>query len=160
MAQWVCQWAISLLEIRCHRPWFETCVQQKKATCLLSIRKSFACARASELATTNMYVWFDITSLLSVHQTWHKQTRTSPEQGVKPYQQWVELPEYSLIIETGYCVQVFSFILNSSISLWVGIQSAWDWCHRLPFSNLAFSRGRLNVSIWFENRLPVSEYQN
>ena len=32
-----------------------TCIQQRKATCLLSIRKSLACARASKL-TTNMHV--------------------------------------------------------------------------------------------------------
>ena len=30
---------------------FESCIQQRKTTCLLSIRKSLACARASKLAT-------------------------------------------------------------------------------------------------------------
>ena len=36
---------------------FESCIQQKKTTCLLSIRKSFACARASKLTITNMYIF-------------------------------------------------------------------------------------------------------
>ena len=54
IAQSVCQWAFSLLEIRFQRPsGFESCIQQRKTTCLLSIRKSLACARASKL-TTNM----------------------------------------------------------------------------------------------------------
>ena len=36
--------------------WFEPCIQQRKTTCLLWIRKSFACARASKFTTTNMYI--------------------------------------------------------------------------------------------------------
>ena len=35
---------------------FESCIQQRKTTCLLLIRISLACARASKLTTTNMYV--------------------------------------------------------------------------------------------------------
>ena len=35
---------------------FESCIQQWKTTCLLSIRISLACARASKSTTTNMYV--------------------------------------------------------------------------------------------------------
>ena len=35
---------------------FESCIQQRKTTCLLSIRISLACARASKLTTTNMYI--------------------------------------------------------------------------------------------------------
>ena len=54
IAQLVCEWAFSLLAIRCLRlPRFESCIQQKKTTCLLSIWISLACARASKL-TTNM----------------------------------------------------------------------------------------------------------
>ena len=34
---------------------FESCIQQRKTTCLLSIRTSLACARSSKL-TTNMYI--------------------------------------------------------------------------------------------------------
>ena len=57
IAQSVCQQAFSLLEIGFQRhPGFESCSQQRKTTCLLSIRKSLACARASKLTTTNMYV--------------------------------------------------------------------------------------------------------
>ena len=55
-AQLLCQQAFSLLEIRFQRPWFESCFQQRKTTCLLSIRKSLAFARASKL-TTNMYAY-------------------------------------------------------------------------------------------------------
>ena len=54
IAQSVCQQAFSLLANRCLRPSvFESCLQQRKTTCLLSIRKSLACARASKLTTTN-----------------------------------------------------------------------------------------------------------
>ena len=54
IAQSVCQQAFSLLEIGFQRPsGFESCIQQRKTTCLLSIRKSLACARASKLTTTN-----------------------------------------------------------------------------------------------------------
>ena len=35
---------------------FESCFQQRKTACLLSIRKSLACARASKLTTANMYI--------------------------------------------------------------------------------------------------------
>ena len=54
IAQLVCQWPISLLEIRFQTPRFKSCIQQRKTTCLLSIRKSLACARALSLTTTNM----------------------------------------------------------------------------------------------------------
>ena len=56
IAQSVCQQALSLLKIGFQRPsGFESCIQQRQTTCLLSIRKSLACARASKLTTTNMY---------------------------------------------------------------------------------------------------------
>ena len=57
IAQSVCQQAFGLLANRCLRPsGFESCLQQRKTTCLLSIRISLACARASKLTTTNMYI--------------------------------------------------------------------------------------------------------
>ena len=57
IAQSVCQQAFSLLKIGFQRPpGFESCSQQRKTTCLLSIRISLACARASKLTTTNMYI--------------------------------------------------------------------------------------------------------
>ena len=37
-------------------PGFEACIQQRKTTCLLSIRISLVCARASELTTTNINI--------------------------------------------------------------------------------------------------------
>ena len=40
--------------IRLCMPLVKSFIQQRKTTCLLSIRKSLACARASKLTTTNM----------------------------------------------------------------------------------------------------------
>ena len=55
IAQSVCEWAFSLLAIRClETSRFESCFQQRKTTCLLYIRISLACARASKLTTTNI----------------------------------------------------------------------------------------------------------
>ena len=56
IAQSVCQRAFSLLEIRFQRPWFKSCIQQRKTPCLLSFWKSLACARALKLTTTNIYI--------------------------------------------------------------------------------------------------------
>ena len=72
-AQLVCGWAFSLLAIWCLRlPSFESCIQRRKATCLLSIRNHFlvpehnVCMHASLLACsllakicilTSMFVW-------------------------------------------------------------------------------------------------------
>ena len=56
IAQSVYQRASSLQEIWFQRPWFESCIQQRKTTCPLSILKSLACARESKLTTTNMYI--------------------------------------------------------------------------------------------------------
>ena len=44
----------------------------------------------------------------------------------KPNGSEVKWAECSLIIGTGCWVQVFSLILDSSVGLWVGIQSAGD----------------------------------
>ena len=44
---------------------FESCIQQRKTTCLLSIRISLACARASRL-TTNISYWLLHLKLLSM----------------------------------------------------------------------------------------------
>ena len=56
IAQSVCQRVFGLLELGFLRPsGFEFCIQQRKTTCLLSIRKSLTCARASKLTTTNTY---------------------------------------------------------------------------------------------------------
>ena len=66
----------------------------------------------------------------------------------------VKWAECSLIIGTGCWVHVFSLILDSSVGLWVGIQSDF------PASNPAFSRGRQLVCFRFENRLPAPEHRN
>ena len=70
-AQLVCQRAFSLLEIRFLRPWFESCIQQRKTTCLLSIRKSLAYARASKL-TTNIYTCMYVRTygIVEIHVFW------------------------------------------------------------------------------------------
>ena len=59
IAQTVSEWAFSLLAIwflTLRLPSFESCIQQRKPTCLLSIRKMLASARASKLTATNMYI--------------------------------------------------------------------------------------------------------
>ena len=63
-----------------------------------------------------------------------------------------------LIIERGCRVQVFSLILDSSVSLSAGIQSAGDLVSETLGSNPAFSRGRQLVSFRFEYRMPVYIY--
>ena len=66
IAQSVCQRALRLA-------WFESCIQQMKTTCLLSIQISFACAKASTLTTTlqqnkakqnHMHILWDVLRLL------------------------------------------------------------------------------------------------
>ena len=44
----------------CIDPGSGSCIQQRKPMCLLSIRKSLACARASKLTTTNMYACMNV----------------------------------------------------------------------------------------------------
>ena len=69
--------------------------------------------------------------------------------------------ECSLIIGKGCRVQVFSLILDSSVGLSVGIQSAGNLVSEtLMGSNPALSRGRQLVSFRFEYRLPVAEHRN
>ena len=73
----------------------------------------------------------------------------------------VKWAECSLIIGTGCRFQVFSLILDSSVGLSVGIQSAGDLVSEtLMGSNPALSRGRQLVSFRFEYRLPVPEHRN
>ena len=55
----------------------------------------------------------------------------------------------------------FSLILDSSVGLSAGIQSAGYSVPSDPLgSNLAFIRGRQLVSFRFESRLPVLEHRN
>ena len=54
IAQSVCGWAFSLLAIWCLRlPSFESCIQQRKAICLVSIKKMISSDRASKWTKTN-----------------------------------------------------------------------------------------------------------
>ena len=64
-----------------------------------------------------MYQRIEIDNNKHVHR--QRQVRKSIGSGVE----WAEC---SLIIGTGYWVQVLSLILDSSVGLWVGIQSAGD----------------------------------
>ena len=69
IAQSICQQAFNLLANRCLRPsGFESCLQQRKTTCLLSIRISLACARASKL-TTNMDNYCNLMIMNTVQST-------------------------------------------------------------------------------------------
>ena len=55
--------------------------------------------------------------------------------GAKANRRWVEWVECSLIKGTGYWVQVFSLILDNSVNLPAGIQSAGD---SFPGANAGF----------------------
>ena len=106
IAQLICERAFSMLAIKCLRhPSFESCIQQRKTTCLLSIRKSLACARASKL-TTNIYI-------ATARCKSQSAVKSSGLNARSPLGQAVEF-------------KFFSLILDSSVGLWVGIQSAGD----------------------------------
>ena len=87
-----------------------SCIQQRKTTCLISIRKSLACARTSKL-TTNMYI-----------------------------------ARASAILGTGWRVQVFSLLLDSSVGLSAGIQSAKDSVPRTLWVRILHSAEEDNLS--------------
>ena len=107
IAQSVCQQAFSLLANRCLRPsGFESCLQHRKTTCLLSIRKSLACARASKLTTTNMYI---------ARARCECQMAVGSG-GLNACWSWGRAVEFKF----------FSLILDSSVGLSAGIQSAGD----------------------------------
>ena len=68
IAQKVSEWVFSLLAIWCLRlPSFESWLQQRKTTCLLSIRKFLASAKAWQLTTTNI----KILHIIYVEYFWH-----------------------------------------------------------------------------------------
>ena len=123
-----------------HILWDVLC-QQRKTTCLLSIRITFARARVSKSTTANMYI-----------------TRARCESQLTG--SGVEWAECSLTIGTDWWVQVFSLILDSSVGLLAVIQAAGDLVSETLGSNPAFSRGRQRVSFRFEYRLPVPEHRN
>ena len=75
----------SLLEIRLKRPsGFESCIQQRKTTGLLSIRKSLACARASKFTTTKHIYIYDI--FVCLHEFHSFTTNTNTNKMTRWYQ--------------------------------------------------------------------------
>ena len=140
MSQSVCQRAFSLLAIWCLRPRVQilhSAVEDNLSPFDLNI----ACLCQSIEINNNKHVYRQ------------SQVRKPTGYGVK----WAEC---SLIIGTGCRVKVFSLILDSSVGLSAGIQSAGDLVSETPGSNPAFSSGRQLVSFRFEYRLPVPEHWN
>ena len=172
IAQSVCQQAFSLLKIGFQRPsGFESCIQQRKTTCLLSIQISLACARASKLTTTNMYVCMHACMHACMHicmyiYILYDLNIACPCQSIeinnnkhvyrqsqvrKPNGSEVKWAEWSLIIGTGCRVQVFAWSsIAQSVCEWEFSLLANRCLMRLPGSNPAFSRGRQLVSFRFE----------
>ena len=65
--------------------------------------------------------------------------------------------EWHIYTGTGY--EFFSLIFDSSVYLWVGIQSAGDFgVSDFQGSNPAFSRGRQLVSFQLKNHVYVPEH--
>ena len=118
---------------------FKSCIQQRNKTCLLSIWISLACARASKLKTTNMYI-----------------ARARCESQLTVGQVGWMLADH----RDGLSSSSFSLILDSSVGLSASIQSAGELVSGAPGSNPAFSRGTQLVSFRFEYRLPVPEHRN
>ena len=141
IAQSVCQRSFSLLAIWCLGPRVQILHSAEEHN-LSPFDLNIACLCQSIEINNNKYVYRQ------------SQVRMQNSCGVK----WAEC---SLIIGTGCRVQVFSLILDSSVGLSAGIQSAGDLVSEtLMGSNPALSRGRQLVSFWFEYRLPVPEHQN
>ena len=128
--------------IWCLRPWLVRILLSAEEDNLSHFDSNIACLCQSIEFNNNKHVYRQ------------SQVRMPNGCGVK----WAEC---SLIIGTGCRVQVFSLILDSSVGLSVGIQSAGDLVSEtLMGSNPALSRGRQLVSFRFEYRLPVPEHQN
>ena len=141
IAQSVCQWAFSLLAIWCLRSWWVRILHLTEEDNLSPFDSNIACLCQSIENNNNKHVYRQ------------SQVRMPNGCGVK----WAEC---SLIIGTGCRVQVFRLILDSSVGLSVGIQSAGDLVSEILMgSNPAFNRGRQLVSFRFEYRLPVPEHR-
>ena len=131
----------SLLAIWCLRPWRVQILHSAEEDNLSPFDSNIACLCQS-IEINNKHVY--------------RQSQVRMPNGCG-----VEWAECSLIIGTGCRVQVFSLILDSSVGLSVGIESAGDLVSEtLTGSNPAFSRGRQLVSFRFEYRLPVPEHRN
>ena len=127
IAQSVCQQAFSLLKIGFQRPsGFESRIQQRKTTCLLSIRKSLACARASKWTTTNMYI-------ARARCECQMAVGSGGLNACWSYGRAVEL-------------KFFSMILDNSVGLSAGIQSAEDWVSETLWVRIPHSAEEDNLS--------------
>ena len=111
-----------------------TSIQQRKTTCLLSIRRSLACELINNviglgLGQTLHWRWCGVnyaltnSSCIIINNNKHVYRQSQVRM---PNGSGVEWAECSLIIGTGCRVQVFSLILDSSVGLSAGIQSAGD----------------------------------
>ena len=136
----ICARAFSLLELRFQRPWVRI-LHWAEEDNLSPFDSKIACLCQSIILNNNKDVYRE------------SQVR-------KPTGSGVEWAECSLIIGTGYWVQVLSLILDSSVGLSAGIQSAGDSVSETLGSNPVFSRGRQLVSFRFEKCLPVPEYRH
>ena len=141
IARSVCQRAFSLLTIWCLRPWVRILLLAEEDNVSPFDLKIIPCLCQSIEINNNKHVY---------HQS---QVRKPTGSGVK----WTEC---SLILGSGSRVQVFSLILDSSVGLSAGFQSAGDLVFETLGSNPAFSRGTQLVSFRFENHLPVPEHRN
>ena len=142
IAQSVCQRAFSLLAIWCLRPWWVRILPSAEEHNLSPFDSNIACLCQNIEINNNKHVY--------------RQSQVRMPNGCG-----VEWAECSLIIGTGCRVQVFSLILDSSVGLSAGIQSAGDLVSEtLMGSNPAFSRGTRLVSLRLEYRLPVPEHLN
>ena len=103
----------------------------RKTTCLISIRISLACARASKLTTANMYI-----------------ARARCE---CPNGSGVREAECLLIIGTGCRVQVFSLILDSSVGLSAGIQCTKGWVSETLWVRILHSAEEDKLSLFDSN---------
>ena len=141
IAQSVCEWTFSLLAIWCLRPpRFESCIQQRKTTCLHSIRKSLACARPSKLTTTNVYITTARSDSQSAVKSRGLNARSSKGQAI----------EFKFLLDPR---KLSRFVSVHSVCWLFGVSD-------IPASNTAFSKGRPLVSFRFEINLPVPEHHN
>ena len=84
---------------------------QRKAPSLLSIRKSLTCVSSSKLIKTNMYI-----------------ARARCESQPAVVSRGLNVPHY----RDGLTSLCFSSILEGSVGLWVGVQSAGEWLPQTP----------------------------
>ena len=135
-----CQRAFSLLAIWCLRPW----VQILHST------------EEDNLSPFDLNI-IGLCQSIEINNNKHVYRQSQVQKSTDSRVKWAEC---SLIIGTGCPVKVCSLILDSSVGLSAGIQSAGDLVSETLGSNPEFSRGRQLVSFQFEYRLPVPEHQN